>query len=78
MAIHPTSPLDFLSKSLLVKINIIIGKKANTERTVHKLFQNQNLVLFFSEAGSIWFAFFHNKEPGMKNNKSKPRQISKK
>ncbi|MBR4633759.1 hypothetical protein IKO50_02070 [bacterium] len=53
IATVPTIPLDFLSKSLSVNINIIIGRNAITDSIVHKLFHNQNFVLFFSEAGSI-------------------------
>jgi len=71
----PTNHLDLLSRSLSVNINIIIGRNAITDNIVHKLFHNQNFVLFFSEAGSIWFAFFHNNEPIITNIKSNMIQI---
>ena len=53
IATVPTNHLDFLSRSLSVNINIIIGRNAITDSIVHKLFRSQNFILFFSDAGSI-------------------------
>ena len=49
---------------------IISGKKATTATILPRLFHNQNLVLSFSLAGSIWLAFFHNIDPHTKKIRS--------
>ena len=77
MATTDTIALSFLSKSLFSRTKIINGKKARTDSIVPRLLIIQNLVLFFSEAGSIWLAFFQKSEPGIKQAKSKIIQIIK-
>ena len=77
IATVPTNHLDFLSRSLSVNINIIIGRNAIIDNIVHKLFRSQNFVLFFSDAGSIWFAFFHKNEPIITNIRSSTIHIIK-
>ena len=43
----------------------ISGRKAKQATITPRLFQSQNRVLFFSDAGRMWLAFFQSWEPMM-------------
>ena len=63
--------LVFLSRFLLVSSRMMSGTNAKIATIRPMLFHSQNLVGFFLEAGSIWFAFFQSWEPMMTQTRSR-------